>query len=659
MRIVCVIVWLLAVLAPLSAEPGPGDVYREFVFQKRFGELDPGSKRTGIDDLRANIMGQRMLELPSLTGVERAEVSVEYWGGHIGTSEQKFRVNGNGWHDIRQPQTPGQPQCYQRTILGRATTEVPLAELKGGLNEFRFTAGPQLCNSFDWGFYWVYSFTVRLYYKPSTAHPTGELLLPASGGEIGENPMIAADVRQDGATITAVDFIGNYRDFNWEGDGGFRQWHYITERGAMTHHIGTATRAPYAVRWDTTWIPDQDEPIELAARITDSFGRISITPAVKARFRRRGRSVKMYTSGDVPRSFQVRLGRRKECTFQVEGDVAKARAARLVLSTWSAAHDGEMGLNGAKLVDRIGLVHNYSFDAIPVPPRLLKSGVNQYYVTSKTEEHAPEINWPGPVLLVEYAADEAPEAAAGTVAVDELPDYEGQASFRIRTPSATYIYHKEGAAFASIRDNAGVEWVGYHAGGRAAGEFRGIPNLGDEFGHPGHHGDAGAVSRLTETTPGHVRIVSERRDGKWVCQWDFYPTHATMTLLKAGGPYWFLYEGTPGGRLDVAGGYLVASDGVRRSLGAKWSDAGSTADWVYFGDRASRNVLYLARKRQDQAPWQYWPMDGQMTVFGFGRELSCCGRYLHDAPARFTIGITEDRGFDAVERAIAAAMHAN
>ncbi len=646
---------LIASLVPVSAAPHPGDVYREFTYQKKFSELDPGSTRPGIDDRRKNIMGPRMLDLPSLNGVRRAEISVEYWGGHIGTSQQKFRVNGAEWLNVQQLQnTAHKPECYHRTILGRADTEIPISQLKEGMNEFRFTAGPQLCNSFDWGFYWIYSFTVRLYYDNSVAHGSAELLLPNAGGEIGENPVLAANVREDGATITAVDFIGNYRDFNWEGDGVFRQWHYITERGAITHHIGTATRAPYAVRWDTNWIPDQDEPIELAARVTDSTGRISITPAVKVNFRRRGRSVKMYTSPDVPISFAVRVGRRKECSFTVDGDLSKARAARLLLSTWSAAHDGEMGLNGSKLVDRIGLVHNYSFDTIPVPVRLVKPGANKYYVTSKTEEHAPEINWPGPVLLVEYVSDVLASAAGGPVTAEEVPDFEGQASFRIRTPVATYVYQKEGAAFASIKDNAGVEWIGYHPGNRSAGEFRGMPNLGKDFGHPGNHGEAAAVTRLMSIAPDHVQIVSERRDGKWACRWDIYSTHATMTLLKNEKPYWVLYEGTPAGKLNLAAVYFVLSNGRRYSLASKWSDAGETAAWAYFGDPGSKNVLFLVNHQRQSAPWQYWPMDGNMTVFGFGRELSCCGMYLTEAPARYTIGIAEDRGFDAIARVIGA-----
>jgi hypothetical protein len=642
---------------PLLAAPRPGDVYREYHFPFRFGEVDPQAKRQGIERMIKGARTPRMLQIGSLSGVERAEVSVEYWGGHIGTSGQQFKVNGGGWHAVVQPQNTGTAkpaECYQRTILGRATTEIPLAELKTGLNEFIFTAGPQLCNSFNWGFYWVYSFTVRLYSKNPATFPSGELILPATGGEIGENPTIAAGVKDSDATITAVDFIANYRDFNWEGDGVFKQWHYITERGQMTHHVGTATRAPWSVKWDTTWIPDQEEPVELAARITDSAGRMTITPAVKVDFRRRGRSVKMYTSPNVPMSFAVRVGNRKECGFNLDGDLAKARAARLVLSTWSAAHDGEMGINGTKLVDRIGYVHNYSFDAIPFAPRLLKPGENKFYVFSKTTEHSAEINWPGPVLLVEYAVDDAapPRAAASPITVEDLADFEGQASWRIRTPSATYVYHKEGAGFASIVDNAGAEWIGYRPGGRSAGEFRGFPNMGHDFGHPG---DKGATSRMVSKSADRVEILSERHDGKVASRWEIFPSHATMTLLKVDKPYWILYEGVPGGKLNAADGYVMLSNGARLPMSRRWSDAAPNATWAYFADPSSRNVLFVTSDGQQTAPWQYWPMDGNMTVFGFGRELSCCGKYLTAVPARFTIGIVQDRGFDAVARSIEAA----
>ena len=452
---------------------------------------------------------------------------------------------------------------------------------------------------------------MRLYYDPKTP-PDARVVSPVAGGEIGDHPRLAVEARNTHEPITRVEFLGHYEDFNWEGDGEFRQWHYITERGALARHIGTAAAPPYAVTWDTTWVPDQDQPVRIAARVTDLSGLIYMTPEVAVRLRREGRSVSMYKAADVPEAFAVRVGRKKECKIPVTGPLENVRAARLVLSTWSAAHGDEIGLNGTKLAGPIGLVHNYSFDALPVPRRLLKAGDNIFHIFSNTKEHALEVNWPGPVLLVEYgppAAKAAPWADAqrafriplevnaagyarvdkpaeaavklpappdpaslrvvevgadGAVADNNVPfqldpdgelvwllkgrtaphatrryhvyfnsgrggqagsgsamavtdnvEFEGQPSLRIATPAGVYTYHKEGAGFASIADRDGVEWIGYHPGGRAAGEYRGIPNLGNDFGHPGHKGESGSVSRVESRGPLRVRIHSERHDGKW------------------------------------------------------------------------------------------------------------------------------------------------
>jgi hypothetical protein len=453
--------------------------------------------------------------------------------------------------------------------------------------------------------------------------------------------------------INKVEFIGKYEDFNYEGDGVWRQWHYVTQRGELRRHIGTAMAEPYAVTWDNTWVPDQTEPVEIAARITDLDGYVYITQPVKVAMKREGRSVRMYKASNVPELFAVRVGRKKECTIAVE-TTANARAARLLMHTWSAEHGDEIGLNGTKLVDRVGLVHNYSFDTLPVPVRLVRQGDNTFHIFSNTKEHALEVNWPGPVLLVEYAVPVKPTGAAGEVRVSEV-DYEGQRSFRIETPSATYIYHKEGAGLASIQDPDGNEWIGYKPGGRAAGEFRGIPNLG-EFAHPGYTGKTGSTSRITSKAADRVSILSERTDGAYALEWDIFPSHARMTVLKAAAPYWFLYEGTPGGRLDLDKGFQVTSDGRIRKLAEAWSGDMPGPEWIYFGNTDSKYVLFVAKHDDDDAPDQYWPMDGSMTVFGFGREYRCCGRFLNAVPARFTIGLTKNAGFNAVAQMIERAL---
>jgi len=384
--------------------PGPGDVYREFTYARRFGEVDPKSTSDGAVKMRPSAGRPRRLFVKDLAGARQAEVSVQYWGGHIGTSDQKFRVNGSDWFQIPQPVgTPTEPQKYYRTIVGDNPVKIPLSLIKDGANLFQFQAGPQIKYGFHWGLFWVYSFTTRIYYDSSKPHVGGRIVSPVSGQTIGENPVIVAEVDADPEQVRQVDFIGLYDDYDWEGNGLYRQWHWQYKDAVIARHIGTATEPPYSVRWDTTWIPDQDEPISIMARIVGADGVIYMTPAVTdVKFVRKGRSVKMYKACRIPENFSVRIGKKKFCMIIVPDSLAGATKAKLLLHTWSAAHAEEIGLNDQKLVDKVGLVHDYSFDEIPVPLELVKRR-NKFHIFSTTEHHAAEVNWPGPVLLIEFA----------------------------------------------------------------------------------------------------------------------------------------------------------------------------------------------------------------------------------------------------------------
>jgi len=401
-------------LAAIRPEPGPqpGEVFREFTYARRFGEVDPQARHPSAQEMKRSAGRPRKVFIDSLEGAVGAEVSIQYWGGHCGTAGQKFRVNESEWFDIPQPQgTPTEPQCYYRTVVGDNPVPIPLKLLRTGSNMLQFTAGKQIRHGFRWGMYWVYSFTVRIYYEPSHPHVAGRIASPAPGQAIGERPTVTAEIDAPPEKVKQVDFLALYEDYDWEGNGLFRQWHWQFKDGVVARHLGTATKPPWSIRWDTTWIPDQDEPIAIAARIVADDGTVYLTPAVaNVSFRRQGRSVKMFRSHDVPEAFGVRIGKRMTCTIEVPRGAKGAAAARLLLSTWSAAHAEQIGLNGEMLVERVGPVHDYSFDWIDVPLRLIHAGVNKFFIYSSTEHHAAEVNWPGPVLVIEYRRDQQPAA---------------------------------------------------------------------------------------------------------------------------------------------------------------------------------------------------------------------------------------------------------
>ena len=267
----------------------------------------------------------------------------------------------------------------------------------------------------------------------------------------------------------------------------------------------------------------------------------------------------------------------------------------------------------------------------------------------------------GSLLRIRPEPASAGRSKAATIRVSEVTIHKDMDCFRVETPTATYVYGKRGAGFASILDKDDRDWISYRPGNRARGEYRGLPKCGQPtklfhcgYGYGQYQTDNPFTSRVTSADDGHARIESETRDGKSACIWDFYPDHATLTLLRIGLPtYWLLYEGTPGGSLDAKDDFVIRPDGTRTALEAPWSQV---VPWVCFGAAETPVGLVLVNH---QAPepgevdsYVSWPFkrddDGSyqdMTVFGFGRkgykELVEHVPDLKRLPARLSIGFIE------------------
>lgn len=396
------------------------EVFREVTYHSgkpdstHFAELDPDTKRnfTGESAWAATFERHRPRPMKlDLAGATSAEVSVEYWGGHIGTAGQRFRVNDHEWLDLPQPAgTPAAPQRFHRTLLGNNSVALPLAQLRDGENVFRFAAGPQIAYSFNFGFYWIYDFTARVYYDAARKpHPTGEMKSPQAGATFGDLLVLETSASSPNGEIVRVEFIGEYEDFDWDGDGVWREWQYTTHHGELRHHLGTVTSPPWRVKADLRWLPDQPQPIRIRARITDSTGLTYLTPPVEGLVQQREhRGVRLLKCDEVPERWSTRAGRESPKGYLPvrDSDLAGASFARLVVSTWSGDVDDtsthELRLNGERLAARFGNFHDYDFDALEVPLGLLKPGRNEICTFSTFNGHMFEINWPGPALLIEY-----------------------------------------------------------------------------------------------------------------------------------------------------------------------------------------------------------------------------------------------------------------
>jgi CubicO group peptidase (beta-lactamase class C family) len=262
-------------------------------------------------------------------------------------------------------------------------------------------------------------------------------------------------------------------------------------------------------------------------------------------------------------------------------------------------------------------------------------------------------------LTYEALAGPPPDPTADArVRVSEAALHGDMDCYKVETPNATYVYGKKGAGFASILDKDGRDWISYRPGDKAKGEYRGLPKCGQptKFFHCGYgygmYKTANIfTSRVSVRAADHVRIESETADKKTACTWDFYPAHATMTLLRIDQPtYWFLYEGVPGGKLDADKDFVIRPDGTKTTLDQPWSQV---VRWVCFGAAETPVGFFCVNHQESEQgetdSYVSWPFQKgpdrsfqDMTVFGFGRkghkELVEHVPDLKRLPARFSIG---------------------
>ena len=347
------------------------------------------------------------VDIADLDGATQIEAEIEMLLCHGGTGVKSIRVNGGQWHVIPEPLAiPGDTgsggHAGEYQYMRYPRVELPLADFHAGANVFEFTCGAGTALGGWWPQWLVYGAVFRVHYAPDRPHTTGRVVSPAPGSSIGPGARFEAE--SDATSVARVDFIARFEDLDRAGEGTYYAWHRHHLYGSLRGHVGTADGAPYAVVWDSDWVPTQDRQIEAFARIVDDTGMQYVTPAVDGLGFTRPDRVHMYTPYDVPALWSTRAGKRHACKVHVPHDLSHAAEARMVMTTWNGLGADEIGINGHRIVDRIGKDHDLSHDAIAVPVALIREGVNTLYTSSETLHHGIEVQWPGISLLVRYSA---------------------------------------------------------------------------------------------------------------------------------------------------------------------------------------------------------------------------------------------------------------
>jgi hypothetical protein len=176
----------------------------------------------------------------------------------------------------------------------------------------------------------------------------------------------------------------------------------------FSNHVGTDNTAPYEIKWDTTWVPDQAPgSIKLKARILDNNGVWYETEEVTGITLKRSDSVKLYKPYAVPQRFSVRLGQTKYSKVNIP-TLTEAKEAKLLVATWNGITSGDPHYTKVNnwITPDYGENHDYSYDEISVPISALMTGENKIVFWSSTEHHELEVLWPGPGIKVRYMREQ-------------------------------------------------------------------------------------------------------------------------------------------------------------------------------------------------------------------------------------------------------------
>jgi hypothetical protein len=441
--------------------PQSGDIYKEYYLNIANDNVswrvtdpnatNPGSPGNSPADFLPN--PKLPITIDDLAGAVRAEVVLDLWGGHVGTTGKRIRFNESNWITVPElSTTPTDGQCYTQQV--NILLSVPLSDLSTGINYIEGTSGGQTCYGFDWGQWGWYGVIVRIYYNSGKPHATGQITSPSTGNSFNDNPTITLSTS---GSVNRIDVLARYDDYDRDGDGIYYDWVRDYHRTSwsnqigINHHVGTITSAPYALTWNTDWVPDQTAgAISFVARIRDNNGTWYVTNVVQnLTLQRSDFSVKLYKPQNVAENFWVRDGAAKSSTVNVP-NLTDAQDAAVHVRTWNGRESGASYYTRVNdyYLPPYGMDHFYSYDLVPMPATELNVGNNTITFQSSTTHHGIEILWPGPAVVVRYGS--APSGSAPVITqhpANQTVDAGETATFSVGatgTPPLSYQWRKNG-----------------------------------------------------------------------------------------------------------------------------------------------------------------------------------------------------------------------
>jgi hypothetical protein len=340
--------------------------------------------------------------------LKAAQLYLEMWGGHPGTSGKRFLPNGKQVYTIPEVGAAAGHCTYSYPVI-----PVKVNHLVTGTNAFQFTCDR---GSSFWGHFIIDNAAVRCHLKPD--HPD---LVQAGIKEFSANIKfpnfgnVLQDIKEVSISysakfeksIVSVDYLGRYFGFDDDGDGHEYDWHGFTQKKQYQNHLGSASKPPFSVKWNTSMVPSQSEPMAICAVVQLKGGYHYVTYSLEdLTFPSDRNRIEMYKCSSMPTPFWSRDSKENKAVIELPQDISFLQRAQLMIKIWDGG-EGKVKepfkINGHPYpITSRRAVHDVVFTVAKVNPEHLKSGKNQITLLSDTEHHGIEVLLPGPVLIARY-----------------------------------------------------------------------------------------------------------------------------------------------------------------------------------------------------------------------------------------------------------------
>jgi len=355
-------------------------------------------------EARAN--GLQLIQVPEdLFGLECAGLVLEMWGGHPGTGNKRFILNGKETYRIPEDGVSEGHCAYSYPLI-----PIKVEQMVTGLNAFQFACDRG--KSF-WGHFIIDNMAVRCVLKPD--HPDLE-----AGGLSGFSAQVHVDggsTLSDNASIrllypesfrkniVSVEYFGRYSGFDDNGNGLEDDWHGYTHKSASARTIARSDEPPFKAVWDTRMIPGAAMGLRAVVRFANGI-RYETPVLGGLRFPGTRKRVMMFRCAELPKPFWSRDKNEKKAVLLLPDDLSGVESARLMVRIWDGGEGNvrePFKINGHAYPITSGkAVHDLVFTDAEVMKEHLKPGENTITLYSETEHHGIEVLLPGPCLILRF-----------------------------------------------------------------------------------------------------------------------------------------------------------------------------------------------------------------------------------------------------------------